>query len=49
MISFQNDWTVFFTRPISGTLMALVILTLLLPFYEHLRGRRATTRDQARS
>jgi putative tricarboxylic transport membrane protein len=48
MISFQNDWTVFFTRPISGTLMALVILTLLLPFYGQLRGRRAA-RDQARS
>jgi putative tricarboxylic transport membrane protein len=49
MISFQNDWTVFFTRPISGTVMALVILTLLLPFYGHLRGRRAAARDQARS
>jgi putative tricarboxylic transport membrane protein len=48
MISFQNDWTVFFTRPISGTLMALVVLTLLLPLYGHLRGRRAD-RDQARS
>jgi putative tricarboxylic transport membrane protein len=48
MISFQNDWTVFFTRPISGTLMALVILTLLLPFYGQLRGRRAD-RGQARS
>jgi putative tricarboxylic transport membrane protein len=48
MISFQNDWTVFFTRPISGTLMALVIVTLLLPFYGQLRGRRAA-RDQARS
>jgi putative tricarboxylic transport membrane protein len=49
MISFQNDWTVFFTRPISGTVMALVILTLLLPFYGHLRGRRAAARDQTRS
>jgi putative tricarboxylic transport membrane protein len=49
MISFQNDWTVFFTRPISGTVMALVILTLLLPFYGHLRGRRAAARNQVRS
>ena len=32
MISFSNDWTVFFTRPISGTIMAAVILTLALPF-----------------
>jgi putative tricarboxylic transport membrane protein len=31
MISFGNDWTVFFTRPISGTIMAIVILILLLP------------------
>lgn len=33
MISFGNDWTVFFTRPISGTLMAAVVLTLMLPFF----------------
>ncbi len=32
MISYSNDWTIFFTRPISGTIMAAVILTLLLPF-----------------
>jgi putative tricarboxylic transport membrane protein len=31
MISFDNDWTVFFTRPISGAVMALVILTLVFP------------------
>ncbi len=30
MISFGNDWTVFFTRPISGTVMAAVAVTLLL-------------------
>ena len=24
MISFSNDWTVFFTRPISGAIMAMV-------------------------
>ncbi len=43
MISFSNDWTVFFTRPISGTIMAAVILTLALPFLSwgsrHLRGQ----------
>ncbi len=38
MISFGNDWTVFFTRPISGTIMAAVIVTLLLPFLNW--GRR---------
>lgn len=33
MISFGNDWTIFFTRPISGSIMAAVIVTLLLPFF----------------
>jgi putative tricarboxylic transport membrane protein len=39
MISFGNDWTVFFTRPIAGTVMALVGLTLLLPFFTAWRAR----------
>ena len=26
MISFSNDWTVFFTRPISGTIVALTVI-----------------------
>ena len=41
MISFGNDWTVFFTRPISGTIMALTVLTLVFPVLRHLRRRRA--------
>jgi putative tricarboxylic transport membrane protein len=41
MISFGNDWTVFFTRPISGTVMVLVGLTLLLPFFTAWRARRS--------
>ena len=28
MISFGNDWTVFFTRPIAGTVMAFTIVML---------------------
>ena len=32
MISFSNDWTVFFTRPIRGTIVALTTIVLLLPF-----------------
>lgn len=40
MISFQNNWTVFFTRPISGTVMALSILALLFPLIRHLLHRR---------
>lgn len=31
MISFNNDWTIFFTRPISGTIMIVTVVTLLLP------------------
>ncbi|CAA9307662.1 MAG: Tripartite tricarboxylate transporter TctA family [uncultured Microvirga sp.] len=40
MISFSNDWTVFFTRPIAGVVMAMTGLTLLLPVLSHLRARR---------
>jgi putative tricarboxylic transport membrane protein len=36
MISFSNDWTVFFTRPISGTIVALTVIVLLLPFVQRL-------------
>jgi putative tricarboxylic transport membrane protein len=41
MISFGNDWTIFFTRPISGTVMVLVIITLGLPFVGAIRAKRA--------
>lgn len=41
MISFGNDWTIFFTRPISGVIMAVVILTLLLPLVRVVRNLRA--------
>jgi putative tricarboxylic transport membrane protein len=39
MISFQNDWTVFFTRPIAGSVMAFTALVLLLPLYQHWRAK----------
>jgi putative tricarboxylic transport membrane protein len=39
MISFSNDWTVFFTRPISGTITAFTIIVLLLPFVQKLNAR----------
>ena len=39
MISFSNDWTVFFTRPISGTIVAFTTIVLLLPFIQKLRAR----------
>jgi putative tricarboxylic transport membrane protein len=42
MISYNNDWTVFFTRPISGTLMALSFLAVAYPIYASWsRGRVA--------
>jgi putative tricarboxylic transport membrane protein len=31
MVSFNNDWTVFFTRPISGAILALAVAGLLWP------------------
>lgn len=31
MVSFDNDWTVFFTRPVSGVVLALAIAGLLWP------------------
>lgn len=39
MISFDNDWTVFFTRPISGPIMALGLLTLAYPVFRRMRQR----------
>jgi putative tricarboxylic transport membrane protein len=40
MISFGNDWTIYFTRPISGTIMALTVVVLVFPLYGVWRARR---------
>jgi putative tricarboxylic transport membrane protein len=40
MISFSNDWTVFFTRPVSGAIMALVFLALIYPTVSDRLARR---------
>jgi putative tricarboxylic transport membrane protein len=40
MISYKNDWTVFFSRPIAGTIMAFTIFMLLLPFVQQWRAKR---------
>jgi putative tricarboxylic transport membrane protein len=40
MISYDNDWTVFFTRPVSGAVMLVAILTLVYPAFLHFRHRR---------
>jgi putative tricarboxylic transport membrane protein len=37
MISSENDWTIFFTRPISLALIALAAVTVALPVYRHWR------------
>jgi putative tricarboxylic transport membrane protein len=37
MISYGNDWTVFFTRPISGPIMLIAALTLLYPALRRMR------------
>jgi putative tricarboxylic transport membrane protein len=42
MISYGNDWTVFFTRPISGTVMALTLIILAVPFLQAWRTKART-------
>jgi putative tricarboxylic transport membrane protein len=42
MISYGNDWTVFFTRPISAVVMVVTLATLLLPLLSKWRSKRAT-------
>jgi putative tricarboxylic transport membrane protein len=44
MISFHNDWTIFLTRPISGSIMALCFITLLYPAYRSWRQQRIAAR-----
>lgn len=40
MISYDNDWTVFFTRPVSAAAMVLTASALLFPAIRELRRRR---------
>jgi putative tricarboxylic transport membrane protein len=47
MISFSNDWTVFFTRPVSGALMVMVALALVYPLVGDWLGRRRKARQGA--
>jgi putative tricarboxylic transport membrane protein len=49
MISFGNDWTVFFTRPISALMMALTAMALLLPLLGALRGGRGAVQVAAKA
>jgi len=45
MIAYKNDWTIFFTRPISGTVMILTFLALAFPLVKQMR-RSARERDK---
>jgi putative tricarboxylic transport membrane protein len=47
MISHGNDWTIFFTRPISAGLMALTAMILLFPLLGTLRYRPRAAGGQA--
>jgi putative tricarboxylic transport membrane protein len=40
MISFQNDWTIFFRRPISGILIVVAVIALFLPLMQKYRAVR---------
>ncbi|HET9764325.1 MAG TPA: tripartite tricarboxylate transporter permease [Casimicrobiaceae bacterium] len=45
MIAYQNDWTVFLRRPISGTVVVLTVIALAYPL---VRGVRRRLRELAR-
>ncbi|MCL4475907.1 MAG: tripartite tricarboxylate transporter permease [Nitrospirae bacterium] len=40
MISYQNDWTIFFRRPVSAVCMVLSVAALFLPMVTHLLSRK---------
>lgn len=41
MISYGNDWTIFFTRPLSGTFMAIWVVVLILLGFKAYRQSRS--------
>ncbi len=42
MISYSNDWTIFFTRPVSGFMMLLSFAALMLPLWRSFTDYRST-------
>lgn len=40
MISYENDWTIFFTRPVSGCVMVLSAAALLVPLWRHYKHKK---------
>jgi putative tricarboxylic transport membrane protein len=49
MVSFNNDWTVFFTRPISGAILLLAAVGLFYPIIRAALERRRDRRTRARA
>ena len=47
MISYGNDWTVFFTRPVAGGVMLLSLFALVYPWLRQLLHRRREARAPA--
>ena len=47
MISSGNDWTVFFTRPISGTLMVVLVLLVALLSYRAYRASKQRAAEES--
>jgi len=46
MVSFNNDWTVFFTRPVSGILMVMACFALVFPLLRHVLEQRKLRRER---
>jgi TctA family transporter len=44
MVSFDNDWTILFRRPISGAVMVLALVALFWPIVRALAQRRRAAR-----
>ena len=51
MVSYDNDWTVFFTRPVSAAILAVALLGLLWPLARAILAhrRKADTHGQTRA
>ena len=47
MVSFNNDWTVFFTRPVSGVLMVMACIALVYPLVRHRMQQRKLRRERS--
>lgn len=44
MISYRNDWTIFFTRPVCAVVMALCIIAVLIPIWKSISDRMAANK-----